>query len=100
MECVPDVVLCRACHVAELSFGFGQQLGRRCLWFVVIEVVVTPASGVGIALGILDRNVGTVPLSGEVASPGGLGARSIRVLGWERQQIGRASWRERGWRYG
>src|SRR3546814_10334264 len=67
------------------AFGFGQQRGRRCLWFVVIEVVVTPASGVGIALGILDRNVGTVPLSGEVASPGGLGARSIRVLGWERQ---------------
>src|SRR3546814_4654779 len=85
IELGPDVVLLRACHVAERAFGFGQQRGRRCLWFVVIEVVVTPASGVGIALGILDRNVGTVPLSGEVASPGGLGARSIRVLGWERQ---------------
>ena len=40
---------------------------------------------VGKALGILDRNVGAVQLSGEEASPGGLGARSIRVLGWERQ---------------
>jgi len=52
---------------------------------MVIEVEVAPASGVGIALGILDRNVGAVPLSGEEASPGGLGARSIRILGWERQ---------------
>src|SRR3546814_20593274 len=86
IELGPDVVLLRACHVAERAFGFGQQRGRRCLWFVVIEVVVTPASGVGIALGILDRNVGTVPLSGEVASPGGLGARSIRS---EERRVGK-----------
>jgi hypothetical protein len=85
IELGPDLVFLRARHVAERALGFGPQLGRRCLRLMVIEVVVTPASGVGIALGIFDRNVGAVQLSGEVTPPGGLGARSIRVLGWERQ---------------
>jgi hypothetical protein len=71
--------------VAERALGFGLWLGRRCLRLVVIEVVVTPTVSFGIALGVLDRNVGAVQLSGEEASPGGLGARSIRVLGWKRQ---------------
>src|SRR5262249_39281547 len=78
IELGPNLIFLGAGDMAKGALGFGLHLGRRCLRLVVIEIVVTPASGVGIALGVLDRNVGAVQLSGEVASPGGLGARSIR----------------------
>src|SRR4051794_11090588 len=85
IELGPDVILFGASNMAVRAFLFGPHLCCRRLRLIVIEVKITPAMAVGKTLGILDRDVGAVQLSGEEASPGGLGARSIRVLGWKRQ---------------
>ena len=50
---------------------------------MVIEVVVAPPSGIGIALGIFHGYVGAVKRSGEVAPTRRLGSRTIRVLAWQ-----------------
>ena len=47
---------------------------------MVIEVVVTPASCVGVALGILYRHIGAIPLSGKIAPARRLGLRTIGVF--------------------
>src|SRR5262249_57053540 len=47
---------------------------------MMIEVVVSPAAGVGIALGILDGHVGAIEVSWEIAPSRGLLPRAIRVL--------------------
>jgi hypothetical protein len=47
---------------------------------MVIEVVVPPASRVGIALGIPDRDVDAVSRSGEITPSRRLGPRAVVVL--------------------
>ena len=51
----------------------------------MVEVVVTPAAGVGVALGVLHGHVGTVELARKVSAPRRLGARAVRVLLRQRQ---------------
>src|SRR3546814_16539118 len=91
--------------MAVRAFLFGLDLCCRGLRLMVIEVKITPPTRVSKSLRIFDSYVCAVERAWEVASPGGLGARSIRVLGWERQlqflekdrsfrEIGRASCRE------
>src|SRR5215467_4298343 len=54
-------------------------------WLMMIEVVIPPLSGVGITLAILDRHVGAIEGSGEIAAPRKLGARTIVVLTRQRE---------------
>jgi len=51
----------------------------------MVEVVVTPAAGVGVALGVLHGHVGAVEFAGKVSAPGRLSARAVRVLLRQRQ---------------
>src|SRR4029077_10443093 len=50
-----------------------------------MEIVVTPTSGIGVALAILDRHIGTVQFSGKVSSAGGLSSRAVRKLSRDRE---------------
>ena len=68
IELGPHLIFFRAGHMAIAAFLFGSQFGGRRLRFVVIEVVVSPPSGRGVALGILDRDIGAVPRPGEMPS--------------------------------
>ena len=52
---------------------------------MMIEIEVAPAAGSGKALGILDRHVGAVETSGELAPPRRLGARTIGALARQRE---------------
>src|SRR5262249_34454355 len=52
---------------------------------MMIEVVVTPSSGVCIPLRILNSYIGAVPMPGEIASSRRLGTRTICVLCGQRE---------------
>src|SRR5262245_62304356 len=52
---------------------------------MMIEIVVAPPSGIGIALGILDGHVGAIERSGEIAPPRRLGSRTVGVLPRQRE---------------
>jgi hypothetical protein len=60
IELRPDLILLGARHVAISTFQLGLQFGGWCLWLMVIEIEITPAAGIGVALAILDRHIGTV----------------------------------------
>jgi len=52
---------------------------------MMIEIVVAPPSGIGIALRILDRHIGAIEGSGEIAPPRRLGSRTVCVLRRQRK---------------
>src|SRR4029077_12412672 len=59
--------------------------GSWSFWLKVIEVVVTPPSRIGIALGILDGDIGAIERPGEIAPPRRLCSRTIAVLSRQRE---------------
>src|SRR5580704_8696985 len=69
--------------VSALAYGF--HFGSWCLWLMMIEIVVAPPIGIGIALGILDGYIRAVERSGEIAPPRRLGSRTVGVLPWQRE---------------
>src|SRR5258705_3609321 len=85
IELRPDLILLGLGQMAVAAFVLGLQFGRRSLRLMVVEVVVTPAAGFGIALGVLHRHVPAVEGSGEVAPSRGLGPGSICILLRERE---------------
>src|SRR5262245_64776585 len=52
---------------------------------MMIEIVVAPPVGIGIALGILDGHVGAIERSGEIAPPRRLGSRTVGILPRQRE---------------
>src|SRR5580704_6985696 len=50
-----------------------------------MEVVITPASGIGVALAILDRHIGPVQFSGKITPARGLSLRTVRKLSRDRE---------------
>ena len=85
IELGPDLILFGASNMAVRAFLFGLHLCCRRLRLVVIEVEIAPPPCVSKALRIFDSYVCAIERAWEEPTPGGLGARSIRVLGWERQ---------------
>src|SRR5262249_9880839 len=59
--------------------------GGRSFWLMMIEIEVAPAARSGKALGILDRCVGAIERSGEIAPPRRLGSRTVGVLPRQRE---------------
>src|SRR5262247_2343604 len=84
IELGPDIILFGAGNMAVRAFLFGLHFCCRRLRLVVIEVKITPPICVSKALRIFDSYVCAIERAWEEPTPGGLGARSIRVLGWER----------------
>src|SRR5262249_6359437 len=66
IELGPDAVFLGAGDMAIGAIVQCLHLGRWCFRLTVIEIVETPPSGVGIALGIFDGHIGTVERSGEI----------------------------------
>src|SRR5262249_22606294 len=85
IELGPDLILFGASHMAVRAFLFGLHFCCCRLRLVVIEVKITPAPCVSKALRIFDSYVCAIERAWEEPTPRGLGARSIRVLGRERQ---------------
>src|SRR5690242_19880492 len=85
IELGPDLILFGAGNMAIRAFLCGLDLSCRRLRLVVSEVEIAPSSCVSKALRIFDRYVCAIERAWEESTPGRLGARSIRVLGWERQ---------------
>src|SRR5215467_15809299 len=85
IELGPNLILLGAGYVAEGAFLSWSHFRSWSFWLMMIEVEVSPLSGVGIALAILDRHVGAVEGSGEIAAPRKLGARTILALSWQRE---------------
>src|SRR4029077_17983362 len=85
VELRPNLVLLGIRLVAIPTFRLGFQLRGRCFRLIVMKIVVTPTSGIGVALAILDRHIGTVQFSGKVSSAGGLSSRAVRKLSRDRE---------------
>ena len=73
--------------MAKTAFVLRSQFGSGSFWLVMVEIVVPPSSGIGVTLGILDGHIGAIPFSGEIASPGGLGPRTVSVLGRRQSEL-------------
>src|SRR5262249_13836017 len=85
IELGPDVILLRVGDMAERTLALRLRFGSWSLWLMMIEIVVAPPSGIGIALGILDRHIGAIELSGKIAAPRKLGSRTVAVLSRQRE---------------
>src|SRR5215470_18160811 len=66
VELRPNLVSLGAGDVAKRAFRFCLHLGGRSLWLVMIEIEVSPASGVGKALGVLDGHIRAIELAREI----------------------------------
>src|SRR5258708_1730990 len=71
--------------MAVAAFFLRLQFGRWSLRFMMVEIVVAPASGIGIPLGILDGHVGSVKGPGKIAPPRRFHSGAIRLLPWQRE---------------
>src|SRR6516225_8773522 len=80
IELRPNIIFLCAGDMAKGAFRLRFQFGSWSFWLVMIEIVVPPPSGIGIALGILDGHIGTIPRPGKISSPRGLGTRTVGVL--------------------
>src|SRR6516164_5079375 len=80
IELRPNVIFLGAGDMAEGAFRLRFQFGSRSFWLVMIEIVVPPPSGIGIALGILDGHIGTIPRPGKISPPRRLSSRTVGVL--------------------
>src|SRR5215510_5786861 len=85
IELGPNLIFLGAGDVAKGAFVQRFRFGSRSLWLMMIEIVVAPPSGIGIALGILDGHVGAIERSGEIAPPRRLGSRTVGVLPRQRE---------------
>src|ERR1700758_3932032 len=85
IELGPHLILFRARDVAIGAFSLRLHLRHRSLWFMMIEVEISPSVRFGETLGILDRDIGSVERPGEVASSRRLGSRSVWVLAGQRK---------------
>src|SRR5262249_41556932 len=84
-ELGPDLVFLGAGDMAIGAFPLGFHFGRCSLWFVMIEIVVPPTSGIGVALRILDRHICAIKRSGKITPTGKLCSRTIRHLPRQRE---------------
>src|SRR5215472_10771776 len=66
--------------VTEAAFLSCAHFGGRSFWLMMIEIVVAPPVGSGIALGILDRHICAIEWAREIAAPRSLDARTVVVL--------------------
>src|SRR5262245_12288980 len=85
IELGPNLIFLGAGDMAIGAFLQLFHFGSWSFWLMVIEIVVAPSSGIGIALGILDRHIGTIEGSGEIAPARRLGSRTIGVLRRQRK---------------
>src|SRR5580700_5203970 len=69
--------------MAISAFRLRLQFGRWCFRLMVIEIVISPPAGIGVAFGVLDRDVGAVQSTREIASSGSLCPRAVRILLWQ-----------------
>jgi len=77
IELSPNLIFLGAGDMAKGAFVLRFQFGGWRLWLMMIEIVVTPASRIGIALGILDGHVGAIERPGEITLPRRLGSRTV-----------------------
>src|SRR5262245_47224856 len=80
IELSPNLIFLGAGHMAKTAFVLRSQFGSGSFGLVMVEIEVAPSSGIGIALGVFNGHISAVPSSGEIASPGGLGPRTVSVL--------------------
>src|SRR4029077_5621112 len=85
VELRPNLVLLGARHVAVRAFRLGFQFRSGCFRLIVMEVVITPSTGIAVALAILDRHIRTVQFSGKISPARGLSSRTVRILSWDRE---------------
>src|SRR5262249_40635376 len=85
IELGPHLIFLGAGLMAKGALRLRFQLGSWSLRLVMIEVVVTPTSAIGIALRVLDRHIGTIPRPGEIASSRRLHSRAVGVLRRQRK---------------
>src|SRR5262249_16092592 len=71
--------------MAKRAFLLRSHFGSWSFWLMMIEIVVPPSAGVGIALGILDGRIAAIERSGEIAPPRRLGSRTVGVLPRQRE---------------
>src|SRR5215510_16066757 len=57
--------------MAKRAFLLRSHFGSWSFWLMMIEIVVPPSAGIGIALGILDGRIAAIERSGEIAPPEG-----------------------------
>src|SRR5215469_18025215 len=65
VELSPDLIPLGAGEMAICAFRFWPDLGRLGLRLEMIEIEVSPASGVSKALGVLDGHIGAIERGGE-----------------------------------
>jgi hypothetical protein len=71
IELRPNLIFLCAGDMAKSAFRLRFQFGSWSFWLVMIEIVVPPPAGIGIALGILDGHIGTIPRPGKYPRPEG-----------------------------
>src|SRR6266436_3402757 len=85
IELGPHFIFLRAGLMAVAALFLRLQFGSWSLRFMMVEIVVAPASGIGITLGILDGHVGSVKGPGEIAPPRRFHSGAIRFLPRQRE---------------
>src|SRR5215470_16990366 len=85
IELGPNLIFLGAGDVAKRAFLLRSHFGSWSFWLMMIEIVVPPSAGIGIALGILDGRIAAIERSGEIAPPRRLGSRTVGVLPRQRE---------------
>src|SRR5262249_45370895 len=80
IELGPNPIFLGAGDMAKGAFVLRFQFAGWRLWRTMIKIVVSPAAGIGIALGILNSYVGAIERPGEITSSRRLGSRTVGVL--------------------
>src|SRR5262245_9399699 len=69
IELSPNVIFFCVGLMAIGAFRLRFQFGGWSFGLMMIEIVVAPSSGIGMALGILDGHISAIPSSGKISSP-------------------------------
>src|SRR5262245_38241544 len=85
IELSPNLIFLCAGDVAIGAFLQLFHFGSCSFLLMMCDVVVAPLSGIDIELRILDRHIGDIEGSGEIAPPRRLGSRTVCVLRWQRK---------------
>src|SRR6516165_10214454 len=85
IELGPNLIFLGAGHMAKRAFLLRSHFGSWSFWLMMIEIVVPPSAGIGIALGILDGRIAAIERSGEIAPPRRFGSRTVGVLPRQRE---------------
>src|SRR5215467_2190251 len=85
IELGPNLIFLGAGHMAKRAFLLRSHFGSWSFWLMMIEIVVPPSAGIGIAIGILDGRIAIIERSGEIASPRRLGSRTVGILPRQRE---------------